>query len=199
MSISTCSIQPVPGLRCLTKLACVFQAHKYVVREYFLVQFGPARDTTARHAQVDQVPGVFAKSPRALVIAWYTESQIRGYPGHALISEAAMQGQAAYFSGWILTSSTPRTCGINVSRLAATQQSSGQRTSAFRYLLSTGAVSLAGHKLHNAEPTYSAISIAQMPVPQPTSRMRGGSPCCGARGTGAWCSWSRRATVKSLW
>jgi hypothetical protein len=63
-----------------------------------------------------------------------------------------MQGQAAYFSGWILTSSTPRTCGIKVSRLAATQQSSGQRTSAFRYLLHTGAVSLAGHKLHDAEP-----------------------------------------------
>lgn len=55
-------------------------------------------------------------------------------------------------------------------------------------------VSFAHHsRLQN--PTYSAMSIAQMPVPVPKSRMRV-SPVCV---TGAWCSMSLRATEKSLW
>jgi hypothetical protein len=45
-----------------------------------------------------------------------------------------MQGRAAYFSGWMLTRSKPRTCRFRVSRLAAMRQFEG-RTSAFRYLL----------------------------------------------------------------
>jgi len=44
----------------------------------------------------------------------------------------------------MLTSSTPNTCSTTVSRLAAMQHVHlGQRTSAFRYLLCAGAVSLA--------------------------------------------------------
>jgi hypothetical protein len=63
------------------------------VREDFLVQLGPARHAAARHAQVDQVPRVLAKRPRALVVAWHTEAQIRGDPARAkLTSEQRRQG-----------------------------------------------------------------------------------------------------------
>jgi hypothetical protein len=55
-------------------------------REDLLIQLRPARHTPAGHAQVDQVPGVLAQRPWALVVAWYTESQVRGDSAGAAIS-----------------------------------------------------------------------------------------------------------------
>lgn len=105
-----------------------------------------------------------------------------------------------YRSGWMLTRSKPKTCKVLVSCLshAAMQHTAGQRTSAFRNLLHAELASRARHTIAlqgAASLTYSAMSIGQMPVPVPRSRMRT-SPCCG---TGAWCSMSLRATENILW
>jgi hypothetical protein len=148
MSISVCSIQPVPGLRCLAALAWGYQRCERGVREDFLVQLRPASNAAAGHSQVDQVPGVLAQRPWALVVAWYTKSQVRGDSARAgSVSGQKMQGRAAYFSGWMLTRSNPRTCRVCVSRLAAMRQFfvGAPRHSG---ICCTGAVSLAARKLH---------------------------------------------------
>jgi hypothetical protein len=123
------------------------------VREYFLIQLWPAGDAAARHAQVDHVPGVLAKGPRALIVARHAEAQIRGDSARALLicGIGGAQG-GTYFSGWILTNSTPSTCRINVSRLAASHAARvGSAHLGVQVFAAHRAVSLATHA-HTAEP-----------------------------------------------
>lgn len=53
------------------------------VRVDFLVQLWPARDAAAGHSEVNQVPGVLAQRPWALVIARDAKSQVRRDPTQA--------------------------------------------------------------------------------------------------------------------
>ena len=128
--------------------------------------------------------------------------------GHEVSACAGRQVQGwtvdTYRSGWMLTRSKPKTCKVLVSCLSHAalrvqmQHTAGKRTSAFRNLLHAELASRARHTIAlqgAASQTYSAMSIGQMPVPVPRSRMRT-SPCCG---TGAWCSMSLRATENILW
>jgi hypothetical protein len=67
------------------KLACSkSQRYKSPIREDFLIQIGPAGDASTGHAQVNQVERLFAEGPRALIVSWNAEAQIRGNPGRAV-------------------------------------------------------------------------------------------------------------------
>jgi hypothetical protein len=146
---------------------------------------------------MDQVPGVLAQRPRALVVAGNSKSQVRGDSARAKsVSGQKMQGRTAYFSGWMLTRSNPRTCSVRVS-LWQRCVSFERAHLSVQIFAAPSRLALRDVDCRLRHPTHSAMSIAQMPVPQPTSRMRG---CrCGCTGTGALCSWSLRATANNLW
>jgi len=63
--------------------------------------------------------------------------------------------------------------------MCGTDQST-MRTSAFKYLLQTRRVSMARMHCRLRNVTYSAMSMDQIPVPQPKSRMRGSTRDIGA-------------------
>src|SRR3984957_5085026 len=77
-SISTCSIHPDPGLRCLRNFSPLFNSGDVSdhARENLLVQLWPAGHAPACHSQMDQVPRILAQSPWTLVIVRNSKAQL---------------------------------------------------------------------------------------------------------------------------
>lgn len=142
--------------------------------EDIVVHFWPTGNATVAHPQVDEIPRILPQGPRALEISRDSKSEVGGDSGADQHRNPIQRHRGrAHCSGWMFTRSIPTTWWTINSGLSA---GDGRKKKVPLHL----GIYCAVMCQQSAPPdppvphgAYSAISIAQMPVPVPRSRMRG--------------------------